>query len=116
MHEYVYADRILQTVLEETGGRKRPKTVTVEIGGLLGLTRESLSTAYEVLAKGTRAEGSKLVIKFSKGSAECPECGYEGSLRVSGHQHIVDPVFLCPKCGSSLNVKGGLEAKLVSVS
>lgn len=116
MHEYVYADRILQTVLEEVGSGRKPKTVTVEVGGLLGLTRGSLSTAYGVLSKGTRAEGSKLVIRFSEGAVECPKCGYLGALKASGHQHTVDPAFPCPECGSSLNIKAGLEARLISVS
>lgn len=114
MHEYVYADRILQTVLQETTAR--PKTVTVEVGELLGLTAESLTTAYQILSKGTPAEGSKLVVKFSRASVECPQCGFDGRLKADGHRHAVDPAFACPRCGMSLKVKAGLEAKLVAIS
>lgn len=116
MHEYVYADRILQTVLEETGAGARPVTVTVEVGEMLGLTRESLSLAYAVLSKGTTAEGSKLSVRFSKGSVQCPKCGFEGRLPVKRHDHRIDPAFACPKCGSSLRVLTGLGVRLVKIS
>jgi hydrogenase nickel incorporation protein HypA/HybF len=116
MHEYVYADRILQSVLQEMGQKERATTVTVEVGEMLGLTRESLTTAYEVLSKGTRAEGSRLRVKFSRGLVECPKCGFRGRLPTAGHFHAVDPTFACPKCGSSLKVTAGLEARLVSIA
>lgn len=115
MHEYVYADRILQSVLQELGARKGAVTVTVEIGEMLGLTRESLTSAFEVLSKGTPAEGSRLKIVFTKGAVECPKCGFHGRLQMKGHLHAVDPTFACPKCGSSLKVSAGLEARLVGI-
>ncbi|MDE1857532.1 MAG: hydrogenase maturation nickel metallochaperone HypA [Thaumarchaeota archaeon] len=115
MHEYVYADRILQSVLEDIGRTGKPSAVTVEVGEMLGLTRESLTSAYELLSKGTRAEGSKLKVKFAKGAVECPKCGFHGRLQLSRHLHAVDPAFACPKCGSSLRVSAGLGARLIRV-
>lgn len=111
----MYADRVLQSVLQEIGSGGKATTVTVEVGEMLGLTRESLTSAYEVLSRGTRAEGSKLKVKFSKGSVECPKCGFHGRLRMTRHLHAVDPTFACPECGSSLRVSAGLEARLVSI-
>jgi hydrogenase nickel incorporation protein HypA/HybF len=115
MHEYVYADKILQTVLEEVGTRRKPSSVEVEVGEMLGLTRASLGTAYEVLAKGTPAEGSKLLVKFARGSVHCQKCDYEGRLPVKRHEHRIDPAFSCPKCGASLNVITGLEVELKGI-
>ncbi|HZW84825.1 MAG TPA: hydrogenase maturation nickel metallochaperone HypA [Nitrososphaerales archaeon] len=114
MHEYVYADRILQSVLEVRGSGS-PKSVKVEVGEMLGLTKESLTMAYGILSKGTRAEGSKLEIVFTEGSVECPRCGYAGRLKLRRHEHAVDPAFACPECGSSLRVVKGLEVRLVEV-
>ena len=111
----MYADRILQSVLQEVGPGRRATVVTVEVGELLGLTRESLTSAYEILSKGTQAEGSKLKVKFSKGSVECQKCGFHGRLRLRGHHHTVDPAFACPRCGSSLKVAAGLEARLMGI-
>ena len=115
MHEYVYADKILQSVLEETKEVK-PLTVVVEVGEMLGLTKASLTTAYAVLAKGTRAEGSRLVVRLAKGSVRCSSCGFKGRLPIRRHEHRIDPAFACPKCGSSLQVESGLEVKLVRIS
>ncbi len=116
MHEFVYADRILQTVLEASGAVRRPAIVTVEVGEMLGLTRESLSSAYRVLSKGTKAEGSRLSVKFARGSVSCPNCGFEGRLKLTRHDHRVDPAFACPECGGSLVVKSGMEVELRGIA
>jgi hydrogenase nickel incorporation protein HypA/HybF len=113
MHEYVYADRILQSVLSDSERvGKKPISVEVSVGEMLGLTKESLTMAYEVLAKGTRAEGSRLKMKLSEGSVECPSCGFRGRIPVRRHEHLIDPAFACPECGSSLKVAAGLEVEL----
>jgi hydrogenase nickel incorporation protein HypA/HybF len=116
LHEYTYADRILQSVLEETrGAGKSPQRVKVDVGEMLGLTRESLTMAYGILSKGTKAEGSKLAVRFTRGSVECPKCGFSGRLPVRRHDHRIDPAFACPKCGSSLKVAEGLEVKITGI-
>ncbi len=116
MHEFVYADRILQSVLEEIGASPpQSLTVKVEVGEMLGLTRESLQTAYGVLSKGTKAEGSRLLVKFTRGEVRCGRCGFEGRIAVRRHEHRVDPAFSCPECGSSLKVVSGLEVKLAAI-
>ena len=116
MHEYVYADRILQSVLVEVRAAGRtPREVKVDVGEMLGLTRESLTMAYGILSKGTKAEGSKLRVRFTKGSVECPKCDFSGRLPVRRHDHTIDPAFACPQCGSSLKVVEGLEVKLAGI-
>jgi len=87
----------------------------VEVGELLGLTEESLTMAYDVLSKGTRAEGSRLKVSITEGSVECPRCGFSGRLKSRGHQHAVDPTFACPECGSALKIVKGLEVRLVEL-
>ena len=115
MHEYVYADRIIQSVLESVGPEKKVTEVKVEVGELLGLTRASLSMAYTILSKGTRAEGSKLTIRFSRGAVQCPKCGFSGRLRTRRDEHHIDPVFSCPQCGGPLKVESGLESRILEV-
>lgn len=116
LHEYVYADKILQSVLEKVrvAGRS-PRRVKIDVGEMLGLTRESLTMAYGILSKGTRAEGSRLAVRFTRGSVACPKCGFSGRLPVRRHDHRIDPVFACPQCGSSLKVVEGLEVKITAI-
>ncbi|MGD1055126.1 MAG: hydrogenase maturation nickel metallochaperone HypA [Nitrososphaerales archaeon] len=116
MHEYVYADKILQSVLEEVKATgSSPQRVKVNVGEMLGLTRESLTMAYGILSKGTEAEGSRLLVKFTRGSVECPKCAFSGRLPVRRHDHRIDPVFACPQCGSSLKVVEGLQVKIIGI-
>lgn len=82
---------------------------------MLGLTRESLTMAFEILSKGTKAEGSKLSVRFTKGRVECPRCGFAGRIPVRRDEHRVDPAFACPECGSSLKVVSGLGVKLLGL-
>jgi Zn finger protein HypA/HybF involved in hydrogenase expression len=112
LHEYVYADRILQSVLEKVeAAAKSPQRVKVDLGEMLGLTRESLTMAFGILSNGTKAEGSKLAVKFTRGSVKCPKCGFSGRLPVSRHDHGIGPAFARLQCGSSLKVVEGLEVK-----
>lgn len=87
----------------------------VEVGEMLGLTTESLTMAYDILSKGTSAEGSKLAVAFAEGSVECPNCGFSGRLTLKRHDHHIDPAFACPECGSSLKVYGGLDVRLLDI-
>ncbi len=112
MHEYVYADRILQSVLADSAkSGKKPARVEVTVGEMLGLTRESLTLANEVLVKTADAKGSKLRMRLSQGSVVCPSCGFRGRMPVRRHEHLIDPAFACRECGSSLKVVAGLEVE-----
>jgi hydrogenase nickel incorporation protein HypA/HybF len=116
MHEFVYADKIVQSAITELGARKgEGQTVSVQVGEMLGLTRESLTMAYRILSKGTPAEGSRLLVRFEKGETECPGCGFKGRLKLRTHEHLIDPVFACPKCGSSLRITAGLDVRIKSI-
>ena len=116
MHEFVYAGRMLQSILEEAKATgKSPRKVKVDVGEMLGLTRESLTMEYGLLSKGTRAEGSKLAVRFARGAAECPKCRFSGRLPVRRHDDKIDPAFRCPQCGSSLKVVEGLQVKIAEI-
>ncbi len=116
MHEFVYTDRILQSVLFEASRlKKKPVRVDVEVGEMLGLTEESMKMAYEVLSKGTIAERSRLRVRISAGSVVCASCGFSGRIPVNHQDHGVDPVFACPRCGASLRVTSGLGVELKEI-
>ena len=114
MHEFVYADRILQSVLDEMKRKKKQKVseVKVEVGEFLDLSNESLNMAYDILSKGTTAAGSRLRVRILTGSVICASCGFAGKIDHKG-EHIVDPVLACPKCGAPLSIESGNEVRIV---
>jgi hydrogenase nickel insertion protein HypA len=119
LHEYVYADRILQSVLDlmRESDKGKVSEVRVEVGELLGLTGPSLKEAYGYLSKGTRADGSKLTVHFAPSSVKCDGCGYSGRPEGRGrHAHVIDPALLCPRCSAPLSIDKGMELEIEGVS
>ncbi len=116
MHEYVYADRILQSVIDYMKRQKKEKVslVHIKVGELLDLSSQSLNLAYTTLSADSIARGSKLRVSIERGSVLCTKCGFEGRLDVRG-SHSVDPVFSCPKCGSPLKVQKGNNVEITKI-
>ena len=113
MHEYVYADRVLQSVLDDAARVQRgPVRFEIEVGELLGLAKESLTVPYGILAWGTRAEGSTLRVKLAEGYVERGSYGFRGRIPIRGHQHGIDPAFASPECGKPFKVVAGLGIEL----
>lgn len=65
MHEVGVAKEILSLALEKAQGRKI-KRLKVELGDDGHTTPQTLSNAFEMVAKGTIAEGALLVISRTK--------------------------------------------------
>jgi hydrogenase nickel incorporation protein HypA/HybF len=118
MHEYILADRVLQSVVQLMDEKHLSSIneVEVNVGELLGLERRSLNMAYQLLSKGTKADGSKLKVHRTKGVISCKKCGYEGGLKDIPTEHTIDPAFACPKCGAPVSINSGNEVKVISVS
>lgn len=76
MHEYSIAQGIMQTVLAEAEKAKAQKVVKVslKIGDLTGVFPDSLSFCFELLSKGTIAEGAALNIEKVPIRGYCPHC------------------------------------------
>jgi hydrogenase nickel incorporation protein HypA/HybF len=118
LHEYILADRVLQSAFEYMDTQKLAEIhrIDVDVGELLGLENESLRSAFGVLSKGTKAESCKLKIKRIKGSVECNKCGYVGALEGrSAEHHQIDPAFQCPKCGVPVAIKSGNDLKITRI-
>jgi len=117
MHEYVIADRVLQSAIEYMDSQKLMEIhqIDVNVGELLGLQNESLRSAFSVVSKGTRAESCKLRIRRIKGSVLCDKCGYNGGLEDRVVEHRIDPVFQCPKCGVPVTIRTGNDLKITRI-
>jgi hydrogenase nickel incorporation protein HypA/HybF len=101
------AEGVLQ-VIEDAAlkqGFSRVRTVWLEIGQLAAVEVEAMRFCFDAVTRGSLAEGSRLEIVATPGSAWCMKCS--GSVTVEA---LYDP---CPQCGShQLQVTGGSEMRV----
>jgi len=95
MHELGIATRIMgivTRVMEENRAEK-VGSVTVEVGLLSGIDRSSLEFCFQALAKGTKLEGSHLIVEEKRPVARCRKCTSEYEVSMDD--------FRCKVCGST---------------
>jgi len=112
MHEFSVMTQIVDSVLSEAKKRdaQRVEQVNLEIGDFTMLGDEQMMFAYEVLAKDTILQGSKLEISHRKGKIKCQSCGYEGDVTIAEDSpHRMIPILECPKCHAPAEVIEGRE-------
>ncbi|MGD2138592.1 MAG: hydrogenase maturation nickel metallochaperone HypA [Gammaproteobacteria bacterium] len=107
MHEMALCEGVLQ-ILEDNArkqGFRRVKTVRLEIGALSGVEVEAMRFGFDVVMKGTLAEGASLLITEPPGEAWCMQC--------SGTVPVKQRFDACPFCGSyQLQVTGGDQMRI----
>ncbi|MCW2315238.1 hydrogenase nickel incorporation protein HypA/HybF [Rhodoblastus acidophilus] len=93
MHEMSLTEGVVEILVEE--GRKqgfaKVKTVWLEIGELSGVEPEAMLFCFDVVARGTLAEGAKLEIVRTPGAGWCLDCAKTVALGERFGQ--------CPECG-----------------
>jgi hydrogenase nickel incorporation protein HypA/HybF len=96
---------ILATQEARRAGGTRIHRLMMQIGPLSGVVPEALSFAFEILAKGTMAEGARLEIEAVDIRCYCRGCAQEFT--------PPDLYCECPACGqASLDVRRGREMQL----
>ena len=107
MHEMSIAESVLG-IVEETARREglaRVKEIRLEIGRLAAVEVEALRFCFDVVMRGSLAEGAVLAIDETPGTAWCFACGGTVPLQARGEP--------CPRCGSAqLQVNGGTEMRV----
>lgn len=107
MHEMALAESILSTLQEQARRHDyaRVRTVWLEIGPLASVEEQSLRFSFDVVVKGTLADGARLEIETSPAQAWCMPCG---------RSVIVERRFdACPECGGhQLQVTSGDELRI----
>jgi hydrogenase nickel incorporation protein HypA/HybF len=73
MHETHLASDILKLVLEKAQN-KRVKKITIMIGELEHVTQASFAAAFELVARGTAAEGAEIVAEIDEAKISYPAC------------------------------------------
>ncbi len=99
----VVLDAVMKVAKEK--GAKRVKSVQIVVGNLLMLNPEQLKFCYDVITKGTIAEGSELEIEVVKANIKCTNCG----------KVFDEYIGICDECGGILSVEGGKEMFLKRV-
>lgn len=94
MHEYSLTKRMVAIVNEAARqhNAKKVNAVFVVAGEDSGIIPESVQMYFDMIAKGTPAEGAKIVLRVIKPQMRCPDCG----LTFPRPRFSFD----CPRCGA----------------
>ncbi|HEX9117855.1 MAG TPA: hydrogenase maturation nickel metallochaperone HypA [Anaerolineae bacterium] len=104
MHELPVTQGILDVALEAAGkaGAPRITAINLVVGTLSSIVDDSVQFYFEILSKGTAAEGATLHFERESATATCLDCG---------RTFAVDALPLltaCRDCGSQrLSLTGG---------
>ena len=112
MHEYSVVSELISALLPKV--EEHPGQISAVIlvkGELRILSDTALVNAFELLAQGTRLEGSELVIEPVDVRVRCRVCGYVGAADHVREEsfHFAIPILSCPSCSSEVDVEAGRE-------
>ena len=107
MHELAVTQSILDIALKHAGGRA-VRQIHLVIGQFSSIVDDSVQFYWDIIAKGTLAEGAQLRFERIRGEMRCSGCG-----------HVFRPgseSFICPACGgSAVQVSKGREFYMDSI-
>lgn len=107
MHEMSLCEGI-RSIIEDaarTHNVDQFRSVSVEIGRFAGVEKDALHFAFEVVMRGSPAEGAQLITLDLPGRALCYDCVKEVEI-----ENRLDP---CPDCGGGkLMPQGGDEMRI----
>lgn len=110
MHELSIAQSLFDIILEESerNNLKQVQRVKLQIGVMASVVPDSLRFCFELVTKGTLAEGAVLEIETSPVVAQCSNCKVK--FNVENH------MFLCPECGDpAVSIVSGRDLALMSM-
>jgi Zn finger protein HypA/HybF involved in hydrogenase expression len=112
MHEYAVVDELIASLLPRLDAIPGVvSAVFVRKGELRILSDRALENAFELLSRGSRLEGARLVIEDVVAVVGCAACSYEGASKYYRDEggHFAIPVLACPRCGAAVSVVCGRE-------
>lgn len=95
MHELSIATELFKQVekIIEDEHLNKVISITLKIGKLHQIVPEAFDFATEVITKGTKSDGVKIIYNEIPISIKCNQCRRENEVK--------DFYFICEKCGSS---------------
>ncbi|MBX3751272.1 MAG: hydrogenase maturation nickel metallochaperone HypA [Opitutaceae bacterium] len=109
MHEVGIMESALTVVQRHAAERKarRVDRIVLRIGTLAGVEPEALRFAFDVVTRGTVAEGAVLAIENAPARVYCPACEREFTGEADSF------IFTCPDCHALCGeVRSGRELEL----
>lgn len=119
MHELPATRGMLEVALESASdaarrarrdpGDLRIREIHLVVGELTSIVDDSVQFYFDILARGTAAEGAELVFRREPARLRCLSCGHR--------EEVVPPLApACPTCGSlRLEVTGGQAFRVQSL-
>jgi hydrogenase nickel incorporation protein HypA/HybF len=108
MHELPITEGILKIAAEAAGGRQ-VTAIHLLVGELSSIVDDSIQFYFDMLSKGTVAEGALLDFERRPAIMTCGDCGRSFEVRAP-----LPPT--CPHCGGTrLQVTGGRELRVESI-
>lgn len=108
MHELPITESILKIATDAAGGR-RVSAIHLTVGDLASIVDDAVQFYFDIISKGTDAEGAALHFQRQPGVMTCLACGQRTEVRPPLPQ-------ACPHCGDvSLRVTGGRELRVESI-
>ncbi len=107
MHEMSICESIVNVIEEQAAaqGFGRVRRVRLEIGPLAGVETEALRFSFDVVTRGSLAEGAALEIIETPVTGWCMPCGQPVAVR--------ERFDACPECGSyQVQITGGEELRI----
>ena len=107
MHEMALAEGVLQIVQDAARreGAHRVRAVWLEIGRLSSVEPEAMRFCFAAVTRESVAEGARLEIVETPGTAWCMRCSAAAAIEAVGDA--------CPRCGSyQLQLTGGTEMRV----
>lgn len=110
MHEFSVTQSVLEIAIThaQQAGASRILNISLVVGELSGIVGESVQFYFDILSKGTIAEGAELVFRHVPARFRCLECGTEYEANGSD--------WTCPHCGALQPIAiGGRELLVESI-
>ena len=104
MHELAITEGIMEAAVPEAerAGAKKILEIRLKIGELSGVLPECIQEYFNIVSRGTIAEGARLSVEKIPITIDCLSCGYNGE--------IPKRKIHCPVCDSSeIKLRTGRE-------
>jgi len=108
MHELAITQSILEIALRHANGAGRITQLNLVVGDLSSIVDDSVQFYWDVVSRGTIAEGSQLHFERINTRFHCRDC--QADFEPDGR------AFECPQCGGSrVSLVAGREFQLESI-